>query len=145
MTDEEIEKVANKVASKVLEEVAPAILSPEGEGLLMHYTEHAMNGHALIIDEARAKTSPCSCFSYKGRDYCFTQGAIGMLTGQQQEEYCKAGKFPSVGPGARERFEKFAEAAEEAHKEIEDIPKGERLEPWLRAMGRELSERGVKV
>jgi hypothetical protein len=143
MTDAEIEEIANRVASQVLEELAPAVLSP-GEGdLLMHFTEHTMTGHALVVDEARAKASPCRCFKYKGRDYCFTHGAIGMLTPEQESEFCGAGKSYNVGAGAKQRFEKFAEAAEEAHKEIEGIPKGERLEPWLRSMGRELSKRGL--
>ncbi len=145
MTEEDMDKIANKVASRVLEEVVPAILEPERQELLAHFTEHAMTGHALVVDAARAKTSPCRCFSYKGRDYCFTPGAIGMLTTEQQTELCQAGKNFNVGAGLKTRFEKFAEAAEEAHKSIEAVPKGERLEPWLRSMSRELSARGVTV
>ncbi|GAI69318.1 unnamed protein product, partial [marine sediment metagenome] len=76
MTPEEIDQVANKVAARVLEEVSPSVLDPGGRGMLLHFTEHAMNEHALIVDEARAKASPCSCFEYKGRPYCFTKGAI---------------------------------------------------------------------
>lgn len=144
MTPEDIDQVATKVAAKVLEETAPSVLDPGGRGMLLHFTEHAIEGHALIVDEARAKASPCSCIEYKGRHYCFTKGAIGMLSQEQVPEYCPTKEY-TVSPGLKERFEKFSEAAEEAHKEIEEIPKGERLEPWLSAMGRELEKRGIEV
>ncbi|GAJ21746.1 unnamed protein product, partial [marine sediment metagenome] len=39
---------------------------------------------ALIVNPERAKATPCKCFMYKGRDYCWSPGAIGML--KQEEE-----------------------------------------------------------
>ena len=145
MTDEEMERVASLVAAKVLEEVSPPVLHSGADGLLIHFTEHAMTGSALIVDEAKAKRSPCNCFSYKGRDYCFVRGAIGILKPEQAEELCQAGKVYKVKPGMKERFEKFAEAAEVVQKEIEGVPEGERLIPWWRGMGREMSSRGIEV
>lgn len=149
MTPEEIEQVANKVAVKVLEEVSPAILDPAGRGMLLHFTEHAIEGQGLVVNEARARATPCNCFTYKGREYCFSKGIIGMMSSEENPEqiaeYCKVGKTYEVKPGIKERFETFASAAEEAHKEIEEIPKGERLVPWLTAMGKELEKRGVEV
>jgi len=139
MTEQEIDQLASKVASKVLEEVA------DEKGLLLHFTEHGLLGHAIILDEARARATPCKVFTYKGREYAFTKGAIGMLTEDQMREYCTAGKSYTVSPGIKERFEKFAEAAEAAHRKIEDIPKGERLIPWLREMGEELEKRGIEI
>ena len=149
MTPEEIEQVANKVATKVLEEVSPAILDPAGRGMLLHFTEHAIEGAGLVVNEARARATPCNCFTYKGREYAFSPGVIGLISGEknpeQMEAFCKAGKTYEVKPGIKERFETFASAAEEAHKEIEAIPKGERLVPWLTAMGEELEKRGVEL
>lgn len=143
MTPEEIDQVANKVAAKVLEEVSPSVLGVDA--LLLHFTEHEIEGQAVIVDEAKAKRTPCRCFSYKGRDYCFTKGARGMLMQEQTDEYCKAGKTYDVKPGIKERFESFTEAAEEAHKKVEEIPKGERLGPWLTEMEKELEKRGIEV
>ena len=149
MTPEEIEQVANKVAAKVVEEVAPSVLDPAGRGMLLHFTEHAIEGQGLVVKEARARATPCNCFTYKGREYCFSPGIIGMMSSTQNPEqiaeYCKVGKTYEVKPGIKKRFESFAEAAEEAHKEIEEIPKGERLKPWLTAMGEELEKRGIEV
>ncbi|MBA7652376.1 hypothetical protein ES703_60206 [subsurface metagenome] len=99
---------------------------------------------ALIVNPERAKATPCKCFMYKGRDYCWSPGAIGMLKQEEEAIYCPTKEY-EVRPGIKQRFEEFSEAAEEAHKEIESIPKGERLEPWLEAMGKALSKRGIEV
>lgn len=119
----------------------------EGEepNLLLHFTVEETASPAIILNEATAKAAPCKCFTYKDREYCFTKGAIGMLSPSQVETYCAAGKTYEVRPGIKERFHKFAEAAEEAHKKMEKIPKGERLIPWLGAMGEELKQRGLEV
>jgi hypothetical protein len=145
MTDQEIEQVAEKVVSKILEESTVSVLDVNGHGLLLHFTEHEMLGSALILDEAKVKANPCNCFSYKERDYCFAgHGAIGLLSTEQQE-LCKAGKVYKVKPGLKQRFQKFSEAASAAKKRIQEVPKGERLGPWLHAMGEELAQRGVQV
>ncbi|GAI71688.1 unnamed protein product [marine sediment metagenome] len=99
---------------------------------------------ALIVNPERAKATPCKCFTYKGRDYCWSPGAIGMLKQEEEAIYCPTKEY-EARPGITQRFEEFSEAAEEAHKEIESIPKGERLEPWLEAMGKALSKRGIEV
>ena len=98
----------------------------------------------IVINEERAKASPCKCFTYKGKDYCYSPGIIGMLEAGQVPLYCSAKEY-EVRPGIKQRFEEFAEAAEAAHKRIEEIPKGERLVPWLTEMGKELRARGIEV
>lgn len=98
----------------------------------------------IVINEERAKATPCKCFTYKGKDYCYSAGVIGMLEAGQVPTYCPTKKY-EVRPGIKERFEEFAEAAEAAHKRIEQIPKGERLIPWVTEMGRELRARGIEV
>ncbi len=98
----------------------------------------------IVINEERAKATPCKCFTYKGKDYCYSPGIIGMLEQEQEPAYCPTKEY-EVRPGIKQRFEEFAEAAEAAHKKIEEIPKGERLIPWLTEMGKELRARGVEV
>jgi len=149
VTDAEIEQVANKVAAKVLDEITPTVLDPAGRGLLLHFTEHAIEGAGLVVNEARARATPCNCFTYKGREFCFSKGVIGMISSEENPEqiaeYCKVGKTYEVKPGIKERFETFSSAAEAAHGKIEEIPKGERLVPWLSAMGEELEKRGIEA
>jgi len=114
------------------------------EKLLMSFTEHEIEDGARIIDEWKLRTYPCKVFIYKGKEYGWGQGAIGLLTPEQIERYCTR-KVYEVAPGMRERFETFAEAAEAAHARIAHIPKGERLGPWLEAMSKELAKRGIEV
>lgn len=145
MSPEEIELAADKIVAHILQESIITVLDIHGHALLLHFTEHEMLGSARILSEERAMANPCQCFPYDGRDYCFAKGAIGMLTQDQQDHLCKAGKIMEVKPGLRQRFERFAEAAKEAHKKIEAVPKGERLVPWLESMSHELAQRGVEV
>ncbi len=98
----------------------------------------------IVVNEERAKATPCKCFTFRGKDYCYSAGIIGMLEAGQVPTYCPTKEY-EVRPGIKQRFEEFAEAAEAAHKRIEHIPKGERLIPWLTEMGKELRTRGVEV
>lgn len=119
---------------------------PSDHELLLHFGIEEVGSPGLVVDEARAKASPCSCFAYKGKDLCWSNGIIGLLTQPQQNVYCVAGKIYKEQPALTERYARFAEAAERAHKEIESMPKGtERLEVWLAAMGRELAKEGIEV
>jgi len=149
MSPEEIDQIATKVAAKVLEDIAPSVLDPAGRGLLLHFTEHEMVGAGMVVNEAKAKDSPCNCFTYKDREYCFSPGVIGMMSSkenpEQIAEYCEVGKSYEVKPGIKERFAGFAGAAEAAHKKIEGIPKGERLVPWLKAISEELEKQGIEI
>jgi len=87
-----------------------------------------------------------NCFRYKGKDLCWSRGAIGMLKQEEQAIYCVAGKTYKEQPKLKARYERFAEAAEEAHKKIETMPKGrERLEVWLTEMGKSLEKRGISI
>lgn len=119
---------------------------PPNHELLLHFGIEEVGSPAIILNEARARATPCSCFTYKGKDLCWSRGAIGLLKQEQLGIYCVAGRTYKAQPKLVERYTRFAEAAEEAHKKIEDMPKGmPRLEVWLGAMGEELSKRGIEV
>ena len=119
---------------------------PSTHELLFHFGIEEAGSPGAVLDEATAKASPCSCFTYKGKDLCWSKGVIGLLTQDQQEVYCVAGKTYKPRPALTERYERFAAAAERAHKDIESMPSGmPRLEAWLSAMGRELSKEGIEV
>ncbi|HUV52283.1 MAG TPA: hypothetical protein VMW64_04325 [Dehalococcoidia bacterium] len=119
---------------------------PSDHELLLHFGVEELASPGVVLDEARARATPCSCFTYKGKDLCWSKGIVGMLAADQQDIYCVAGKMYKAQPALTKRYETFAEAAEEAHKKIEAIPRGtERLEVWLSAMGAELTKRGIEV
>jgi len=119
---------------------------PSDHELLLHFGVEELASPGIVLDEARARATPCSCFIYKGKDLCWSRGILGMLKQDQQQAYCVAGKTYKAQPRLVERYTTFAAAAERAHREIESMPKGtERLEVWLSAMGRELSKEGIEV
>ena len=122
------------------------VTMPSDHELLLHFGIEEVGSPGIVLGEATARVTPCSCFTYKARDYCWSKGIIGMLKPEQQEIYCVAGKTYKAQPRLVERYTTFAAAAERAHKEIESMPKGtERLEVWLSAMGRELAKEGIEV
>ncbi|GAI02962.1 unnamed protein product, partial [marine sediment metagenome] len=47
--------------------------------------------------------------------------------------------------GMTRRLRNWQEAVSVCKVEIEPIPKGEKLEPWLSCMGRELPKRGIEI
>ena len=132
--------------NRICEEVGVCETIPNDHELLLHFGVEELASPGVVLDEARARATPCSCFTYKGKDLCYSRGIIGMLSQPQQDIYCVAGKAYKAQPALTRRYVTFAEAAEEAHKKIEAMPSGvERLEVWLSAMGEELSKRGIKV
>ena len=140
MRREEIDSMASQIVLRIHEKM------PSDYELLFHFGIEEAGSPGAVLDEATAKVSPCSCFTYKGKDMCWSKGIVGLLTQDQQRVYCVAGKAYKPRPALTERYTKFAEAAEEAHKKIEAMPTGmPRLEAWLGAMGQELSKKGIEV
>lgn len=140
MRTEEIDNLASRIAKQIHGEM------PSDYELLFHFGIEEAGSPGAVLDEARAKASPCSCFTYKDKDLCWSKGIVGLLTQDQQGVYCVAGKNYKPQPALTERYTRFAEAAEEAHNQIETMPKGmPRLEAWLSAMGKELSKRAIEV
>ena len=127
-------------------EVSVCETEPSDHELLLHFGIEEIGSPGVVLDKARAGATPCSCFTYKGKDRCWSKGIIGMLSEDQQKFYCIAGKTYKEQPKLVERYTKFAKAAKEAHKKIEAMPKGaERLEVWLSEMGEELSKQGIEI
>lgn len=145
MNYEETANILTREAVKEFpEEISTAI--PSDHEMLFHFGIEEMGSPGAVLDEATARATPCSCFTYKGKDLCWSKGIVGMLTQPQQEIYCVAGKAYKARPALTERYTKFAQAAEAAHKKIESMPSGmKRLETWLSEMGKELSNRGIEV
>jgi len=140
MRREEIDSLASHIVKQIREEM------PSDHELLLHFGVEEVGSPGFVIDETRARATPCSCFTYKGKDLCWSKGVIGMLKPEQQSIYCVAGKTYKAQPKLVERYTTFAAAAERAHRDIESMPKGtERLEVWLSAMGRELAKEGIEV
>jgi hypothetical protein len=114
--------------------------------LLYHSMAHMNTEESpgIVVYPDIAKASPCKCAKVDGSELCFSPGIIGAMDEGQKELYCNP-KTTFKSPALIQRLKIFKQAVKAAQKKVKDIPKGERLEPWLAAMSEELTKRAIKV
>lgn len=98
---------------------------------------------AYIVDEERARDTPCiEVEASERRRLLFSPGAVGPLDEEQQALYCPSVEKHQLTPAQRERMEALAAASTTCKAQVADVPKGEKLEPFLQCVHSELKERG---
>jgi len=138
MRPEEIQSIAAKVAEKLSENIAVG-------NLLLHSVPYQEGSPGIVVNEATAMASPCRCIEYRpGKKLCFSKGIIGALSDEQEAIYCPVTE-ELESPGLEKRLKDWMDAVETCKAEIAPIPKGERLEPWLSCMSREMKARGIEA
>lgn len=113
-------------------------------GLLMDMTIEALGSPGLVVDPDIAGRTSCRCYKVDETLMCFSKGIVGTLSKPQVEAYCRTKQILTEG-GLVRRVKLFKEAAAEAKEKIKKIPRGERLEPWLKAMSESLRKRGIEI
>jgi len=103
----------------------------------------------FVVDEAVARESSCIGYALKGKgtepDLVFTHGIVGALDADQRETYCSTGVvLHDLTPKQKARLAAFKDSSAVCKTEIAEVPKGERLEPWLGCMSAELRKRGER-
>lgn len=141
ITTEEIHEIATRTADEVIARVR----EQEYDSLMLHSVPYAYGSPGIVVDEVRAKATPCRCVEYKsGTKLCWSKGVIGGLSDEQEKIYC-----PTVekleSPGMERRLKGWMGSVKICKAEIEPIPEGQRLEPWLHCMSRELRARRIKA
>jgi hypothetical protein len=112
--------------------------------LLAQSMPHMEGSPGIVVNPDVAARTSCKCVKVDGSEICFSKGVIGGLDEGQKEAYCKP-KTYYESSGLEERIGQFKEAVAAAQEKVKDIPKGERLGPWLSAMSEELQTRGIEV
>lgn len=139
LTKEEIGEIATRTA----DEVMSRIRERELESLMLHSIPYSIGSPGIVVDEALAKATSCRCIEYRpGKKLCFSKGIVGALSDEQEKIYCPTVE-ELVSPGLEKRLEGWMESVETCKAEIAEIPRGERLRPWLSCMSRELTAHGV--
>jgi hypothetical protein len=133
MTDKEMEQLAEMVAEKLKEDTTTT-------WLIFHSIPYAHGSPGIVVDADVAARTPCKCYD----NICFSRGIIGALDAAQREAYCPTTEHVT-SPGMTRRLKNWQEAVNVCKKEIAKYEKGERLEPWLECMGRELPKRGIEI
>ncbi len=141
LTDEEIDRIADRVAEKAIEKL-------DVENLLLHSMPYLHGSPGIVVDEERAKASACRCVEYKpSKRLCWSPGIIGALTDEQEKLYC-ATTIEIERPGTVQRMRLWQEAVDVCKAELAKIPEAtgeERARTWMRCMSRELTTRGVEA
>jgi len=138
MREEEIEAIAAKVAEKLSEDIAVG-------NLLLHSVPYQEGSPGIVVNEATAMASACRCIEYRpGKKLCFSRGIIGALSDEQEAIYCPVTE-KLESPGLEKRLKDWMESVDICKAEIASVPKGERLEPWLGCMSRELKAHGIEA
>lgn len=112
-------------------------------GLLLDMTVEVLGSPGLVVNKDVAARTGCRCYVVDTTEMCFSRGIVGTLSRPQVEAYCPTKEI--LKEGLARRVKLFKEAAAEAKEKIKDIPKGERLEPWLKEMSKSLRKRGIEV
>lgn len=134
------EAVADKIKEgKFEEDTGTAIL-------ILHSLEHQATGAGRVIDAAKAKATPCTCFGFEGEEYCWSPGVLGLMSSKKNPEqiaqYCEMGKERG-GAGAATRFGELKSAIDEAHKEWEK--EGGDLKKWWGKVSEKMEEKGIEI
>lgn len=138
MKEEELNEIAAKVADRLRDQLG-------FDTLMLHSVAYQEGSPGIVVNEAAAMASPCRCLEYRpGKEICFSRGIVGALSDEQEKIYCPTTE-KLVSPGLEKRMEDWMEAVSTCKAEIAVIPKGERLQPWLGCMSRELKARGIEA
>lgn len=111
------------------------------------------HGHrgAIVVDEGAARASGCIGYALNAdkpeeADLVFVRhGAVGALSKDQQAQFCPTVELRPLSDRQKSRLRAFKESTQVCKREEENVPKGERLEPWMSCMTRELRSRGERL
>ena len=141
LTDEEIDRIAERMAEKAMEKL-------DVENLLLHSVPYLNGSPGIVVDEERAKASACKCVQYKpGKKLCWSPGIIGALTDEQESTYCPT-TIEIERPGTVHRMRRWQESVDVCKAELAKIPEAsgeQRVTTWLRCMSKELATRGIEA
>lgn len=119
---------------------------PQGSNfhsLMLHAVAEMYGPGGIVVDEAKARATPCECVEYKpDKFWCTSKGVVGALTDKQEKIYCNP-RIMVERPGMKERMTKWAESVEICRAQLPPVDGQTRLEVYLDCMSRELKESGV--
>lgn len=125
---------------------SPPWTGPGGPGVA-DFLSQTRGSPGLVVDPAVAREpTPCLCYEIESRSghsqLCFHHGVVGALDKDQDALYCQNKEIRPPTPEQKARLEAFQESADVCKASIQNVPKGEELEPWLACMSAELRARG---
>jgi len=115
-------------------------------GTTMDFLPSMRGSPGIVVDPGVARATPCTRFDLGGdSELVFSKGVIGALDEPQKALLCTETVTKPLSPEQERRLRGWREAAATCKGEIADVPDGEKLEPWLTCMSRELKGKGIEV
>lgn len=109
-------------------------------------------GGGYVVDPAVAREAPCIGFQLAANappdappDLVFSKGVVGALDKDQVEMFCPTIETRPLSDAQRDRLQAFTDASKTCSVEVAELPRGERLDPYLGCMSTELHRRGQKL
>jgi len=110
--------------------------------LMLHAVAEMEGPGGIVIDEAKARATPCSCV--KDSHLCISPGIVGSLTDEQQKTYCNPMEVISC-PNIKEKMTKWAESVEICKAKLPLADRETRLMVYIDCIGKELTKNGVEI
>lgn len=113
--------------------------------LMLHAVAEMYGPGGIVVDEAKARATPCSCVEYKpGKFWCTSPGVVGALSDEQEKIYCNPRKVIDK-PGIKERMAEWSDAVEYCRGQLPPVDGQTRLEVYLNCMSKKLTKAGMET
>ena len=100
----------------------------------------------IVVDEGKARESDCHCIPLgEHSKLCYSRGVVGALSQDQERLYCEVFTELPSSPALIERQRIMKDAAVLCQSKVQDIPEGQRLEPFLSCMSKEAKKMGLEL
>jgi hypothetical protein len=126
-------------------DVITGTIGPASTVGTLDFLSQTRGSPGFVVDPGVARETPCLCYEIDNPNHselCFSKGIVGALDKEQIGPYCPTKEVKPLTPRQKARLEDFQAAADACKVEIQDIPKGEEMDPWMACMHRELKARG---
>ena len=112
--------------------------------LMLHAVAEMYGPGGIVVNEARAKATPCHCVEYKpGKFWCTSPGIVGALTDEQEGIYCNPREIVKR-PGVEKKISKFQACVTESVEALPPTNGAARLEIYLNSMSKCLAADGIE-
>jgi hypothetical protein len=99
----------------------------------------------IVVDEGEARSTPCLVYPLSDTsELVFSKGIVGALDEKQKTLYCTERVVREITPAQQARIETVKKAVVTCQQEVQAIPKGDRLPPYLQCMSREMKNASSK-
>lgn len=147
LSEETLDKIDKLIKEKT--GIASMGSNPTGDkistfhSLMLHAVAEMYGPGGIVIDEAKARATPCSCVEYKpGKYWCTSPGVVGALTDEQEKIYCNPREVIDK-PGIKERMAKWQECVTKSREAMPPVDGQTRLEIYLDSMSKCLTKAGL--